>query len=66
MLCAITARDGPNSGVLRPRLRPRHLEYLQPLIEQGRAIFADPHPAIDSPAHGPAGFTGKPVLQVAP
>jgi hypothetical protein len=62
MLYAIIARDGPNSAALRPKVRPRHLEYLQPLIDQGRVVFAGPHPAIDSPDPGPAGFTGSLII----
>jgi len=62
MLYAIIARDVPNSGRLRPRVRPRHLEYLRPLVDQGRVVFAGPHPAIDSPDPGPAGFTGSLII----
>lgn len=62
MLYAIIARDAPNSLALRPSVRPRHLEYLQPLIDQGRVIFAGPHPAIDSPDPGPAGFSGSLII----
>lgn len=62
MLYAIIARDAPNSLALRQGVRPRHLEYLQPLIDQGRVIFAGPHPAIDSPDPGPAGFSGSLII----
>ncbi len=62
MLYAIIARDVPNSIALRPSVRPRHLQYLQPLIDQGRVVFAGPHPAIDSPDPGPAGFTGSLII----
>ena len=62
MLYVILARDAPNSIALRPSVRPRHLEYLQPLVEQGRVAFAGPHPAIDSPEPGPAGFTGSIII----
>ena len=62
MLYAFIARDAPNTGALRPRVRPRHLAYLQPLIDQGRVIFGGPHPAIDSPDPGPAGFTGSLIV----
>jgi uncharacterized protein YciI len=34
MLSAIIARDVPNSVALRPSVRPRHLAYLQPLVDQ--------------------------------
>jgi uncharacterized protein YciI len=62
MLYAIIARDAPTGGALRPEVRPRHLAYLQPLIEEGRVVFAGPHPAIDSPEPGPAGFTGSLII----
>jgi hypothetical protein len=62
VLYAIIARDVPNSPALRPRVRPRHLEYIQPLVDQGRVIFGGPHPAIDSPDPGPAGFTGSLII----
>jgi uncharacterized protein YciI len=62
MLYAIIARDVPHSTALRPSVRPRHLEYLQPLVDQGRVVFAGPHPAIDSPDPGPAGFTGSLII----
>ena len=62
VLYAFIARDAPNTGALRPHVRPRHLAYLQPLIDQGRVIFGGPHPAIDSPDPGPAGFTGSLIL----
>lgn len=62
MLYAIIARDVPNSLARRPSVRPRHLLYLQRLIDQGRVIFAGPHPAIDSPDPGPAGFTGSLIV----
>lgn len=62
MLYAIVARDVPNSVALRPRVRPRHLAHLRPLLDQGRVLFAGPNPAIDSPDPGPAGFTGSVII----
>jgi hypothetical protein len=62
MLYAIVARDVPNSAGLRPRVRPMHLAYLQPLLDKGRVVFAGPNPAIDSPDPGPAGFTGSIII----
>jgi uncharacterized protein YciI len=62
MLYAIIARDVPNSIARRPSVRPRHLQYLQPLIDQGRVVFAGSHPAIDGPDPGPAGFTGSLII----
>ncbi|HWO94464.1 MAG TPA: YciI family protein [Dehalococcoidia bacterium] len=62
MLYAFICRDVPNSLPLRQATRPRHLEYVRPLVEQGRMVFAGPHPAIDSPDPGPAGFTGSLII----
>jgi uncharacterized protein YciI len=62
MLYVIMARDVPNSLALRPHVRPRHLEYLQPLVDQGRVVFGGPHPAIDSPEPGPAGYSGSIII----
>lgn len=62
MLYAIIAHDAPNSTALRPHVRPRHLAYLQGLIDRGLVVFAGPHPAIDSPDPGPAGFTGSLII----
>jgi uncharacterized protein YciI len=62
LLYAFIARDAPNGSALRPGVRPRHLQYIQPLIEQGRLVFGGPHPAIDSPEPGPAGFTGSLII----
>jgi uncharacterized protein YciI len=62
MLYAIMARDVPNSVAVRPKVRPRDLQYLQPLLDQGRVVFAGPHPALDSPDPGPAGFTGSIII----
>ena len=62
MLYAIIARDAPDSGALRRNARPKHLQHLQRLIDSGRVIFAGPHPAIDSPDPGPAGFTGSLII----
>ena len=62
MLYAFIARDAPGMGAIRPIVRPRHLAYLQPLIDQGRVVFGGPHPAVDSPDPGPAGFTGSLII----
>ena len=62
MLYAIIAEDGADSLEKRRATRPRHLAYIQPLIEQGRLILAGPHPAIDSPDPGPAGMSGSLIV----
>jgi uncharacterized protein YciI len=62
MLYAIIATDIPNSLDLRRSTRPKHLEYLKGLIDAGRVEIAGPHPAIDSPDPGPAGFSGSLII----
>lgn len=62
MLYAIIARDVDDSLDIRSATRARHLQYLKPLVDEGRVIFAGPHPAIDSTDPGPAGFTGSLII----
>lgn len=59
---AIIARDRADSLAARLAARPAHLERLTTLQVQGRLLLAGPHPAIDSDAPGPAGFTGSLVV----
>ncbi len=51
-------------GTLDKRLaaRPEHVARLTALRDQGRLLIAGPHPAVDSPDPGPAGFTGSLVV----
>jgi len=62
MLYAIIATDVENSLDKRLGARPAHLARLQQLKEEGRLMLAGPHPAVDSPAPGPAGFSGSLVV----
>ena len=62
MLYAIIATDAENSLDKRLGARPAHLARLQQLKEEGRLVLAGPHPAVDSPAPGPAGFSGSLVV----
>ena len=62
MLYAIISRDVQNSLELRLAARPAHLARLNALREEGRLVLAGPHPAIDNPDPGPAGFTGSLVV----
>jgi uncharacterized protein YciI len=62
VLYAIIATDVADSLPLRKITRPKHLEYLQELLDSGRVAIAGPHPAIDSPDPGPAGFTGSLIV----
>ncbi len=62
MLYAIISEDVEESLEKRKSARPAHLERLRELQDQGRLVFAGPHPAIDSEDPGPAGFTGSLVI----
>jgi len=62
MLYAIIAQDVDNSLQDRLAARPKHIERLTALQDQGRLILAGPHPAIDSEDPGDAGFSGSLVV----
>jgi uncharacterized protein YciI len=62
VLYAIIAVDRPNSLPDRQRARPAHLERLRALLDEGRLVLAGPHPAIDSPEPGEAGFSGSLIV----
>ena len=62
MLYAIMSEDVADSSSKRAAARPRHLERLHKLRDEGRLMLAGPHPAVDSPDPGPAGFTGSLVV----
>lgn len=62
MLYVIIARDRPDSLHARRGARPAHLARLRELQTQGRLLLAGPHPAVDAPDPGEAGFTGSLVV----
>ena len=62
MLYAIISQDRDDSLEDRLKARPAHVERLVALKEAGRLVLAGPHPAIDSPDPGAAGFTGSLVV----
>ena len=66
MLYAIMATDRSESLKARMGARPAHLERLRALQDEGRLILAGPHPAIDGPDPGEAGFTGSLVVAEFP
>ena len=62
MLYAIIAQDVENSLQNRLAARPKHLERLTALQDQGRLILAGPHPAVDAEDPGQEGFSGSLVV----
>ena len=62
MLYAIISQDRADSLNDRLSARPDHLARLEALRDAGRLVLAGPHPAIDSPDPGPAGFSGSLVV----
>ena len=62
MYYAILCEDVPESLPLRQQARPAHLERIQDLVDQGRLLVAGPHPALDTPEPGEAGFTGSLII----
>ncbi len=62
MYYAIISEDIPDSLPLRKEARPAHLARLEQLKAEGRLLVAGPHPAIDSPDPGEAGFSGSLVI----
>jgi hypothetical protein len=66
MLYAIISQDKPDSLADRLHTRPAHLDRLNQLKAAGRLVLAGPHPAIDSPDPGDAGFSGSLVVAEFP
>jgi uncharacterized protein YciI len=62
MWYAIMSEDIPGTLDKRLAARPDHLERLTALVDEGRLLIAGPHPAVDSPEPGAAGFTGSLVV----
>ena len=62
MLYAIISQDTANSLDKRKSVRDLHIARLNELKNQGRLIIAGPHPAVDSPDPGDAGFTGSLII----
>lgn len=59
---AIISEDIENSLPLRAKARPAHIDRLNRLKDEGRLLVAGPHPALDTPEPGEAGFTGSLVI----
>ncbi|MEO1247921.1 MAG: YciI family protein [Pseudomonadota bacterium] len=66
MWYAILAKDIEDSLKRRLAARPKHLERISQLVEEGRILVAGPHPAVDSEDPGAAGFTGSLIIAEFP
>jgi len=62
MWYAIISQDIDNSLTQRQSARTAHLNRLHQLKNTGHLLLAGPHPAIDNPEPGEAGFTGSLVI----
>ena len=62
MLYAIISNDVEGSLEKRLLARPAHLQRLEALRDAGRLVLAGPHPALDTPDPGEAGFSGSLVV----
>ena len=62
MWYAIISEDNEKTLEKRITARPDHVARLTALADEGRLLLAGPHPAVDSPDPGPAGFTGSLVV----
>lgn len=62
MYYAIISEDVESSLALRKSARPAHIARLEDLKNEGRLLVAGPHPAVDTPEPGDAGFSGSLVI----
>ncbi|MFO7992915.1 MAG: YciI family protein [Marinobacter sp.] len=62
MYYAVISEDVEDSLSSRASARPAHLARLNALKDEGRLLVAGPHPALDTPEPGDAGFTGSLVI----
>jgi uncharacterized protein len=62
MWYAVISEDHEGSLENRLAARPDHVARLKALAAADRLLIAGPHPAVDSPDPGPAGFTGSLVV----
>ena len=62
MWYAVISEDHENSLEKRLAARAAHVERLKALLSKGRLLLAGPHPAVDNPDPGAAGFTGSLIV----
>ncbi|HHH39433.1 MAG TPA: YciI family protein [Sedimenticola sp.] len=62
MFYAIMGEDREDSLEARLQARPKHLERIRRLQDEGRLLLAGPFPSVDSEDPGAAGFSGSLIL----
>ena len=62
MWYAIMSTDVEDSLERRASARPEHLARVNTLVDEGSLLVAGPHPAVDAPEPGEAGFTGSLII----
>ncbi|MEM9529631.1 MAG: YciI family protein [Pseudomonadota bacterium] len=62
MLYAIYAIDGPDGASVRQRVREKHLERIQKLVDEGRLVLAGPFPKADTEDIAAAGVSGSLIV----
>ncbi len=62
MWYAIFGEDHEGSLEKRLAARPEHIARLNAVVDDGRLLIAGPHPAIDAPDQGAAGFSGSLII----
>ena len=62
LLYTIIGHDVADSGALRQKIRPQHLEHLRQLQAEGRLVAAGPRPAVDAVDPDAAGYAGSVVI----
>lgn len=66
MWYALISEDHVGVSDERINVRPEHVARLEALCAEGRLLIAGPHPAVDSPDPGSAGYTGSLVVAEFP
>lgn len=62
LLYTIIGHDVADSAELRREIRPKHLEHLRQLQDEGRLVAAGPRPAVDAIDPDAAGYAGSIVI----
>jgi len=62
VLYSFFCTDKPDSLDKRLATRPKHVERLKQLQQQGRLVLAGPNPNVDNVTPGDAGFSGSLIV----